>query len=35
MGGGSVVFEMRLLNQEGKIVQKGKWEVLMKSKSHR
>jgi acyl dehydratase len=33
LGGGSIVFEMRLLNQEGKIVQKGKWEVLMKSKS--
>jgi len=33
MGGGSIVFDMRLLNQEGKIVQKGTWEVLMKSKS--
>ena len=33
LGGGSVVFEMRLLNQEGKIVQKGTWSVLMKSKS--
>lgn len=33
LGGGSVTFEMRLLNQEGKIVQKGTWEVLMKSKS--
>jgi 3-hydroxybutyryl-CoA dehydratase len=32
LGGGSVVFEMRLLNQEGKIVQKGTWSVLMKSK---
>ena len=33
LGGGSIVFEMRLLNQEGKIVQKGKWMVLIKSKS--
>jgi acyl dehydratase len=33
LGGGSIVFEMRLFNQEGKIVQKGKWVVLMKSKS--
>jgi acyl dehydratase len=33
LGGGSVIFEMRLLNQEAKIVQKGRWEVLMKSKS--
>ena len=33
LGGGSIVFEMRLLNQEGKIVQKGTWSVLMKSKS--
>ena len=33
LGGGSVVFDMRLLNQEGKIVQKGTWEVLMKSKA--
>jgi 3-hydroxybutyryl-CoA dehydratase len=32
LGGGSVVFEMRLFNQEGKIVQKGTWSVLMKSK---
>lgn len=32
LGGGSIIFEIRLLNQEGKIVQKGKWEVLMKSK---
>jgi acyl dehydratase len=32
LGGGSITFEMRLLNQEGKIVQKGRWEVLMKSK---
>jgi acyl dehydratase len=31
MGGGSVTFEIRLLNQEGKIVQKGTWEVLVKS----
>jgi len=33
LGGGSIVFEMRVLNQEGKIVQKGTWSVLMKSKS--
>jgi acyl dehydratase len=33
LGGGSITFEMRLLNQEEKIVQKGKWVVLMKSKS--
>ena len=33
MGGGSITFEIRLLNQEGKIVQKGTWEVLVKSKS--
>ena len=32
LGGGSIVFEMRLFNQEGKIVQKGTWSVLMKSK---
>jgi len=32
LGGGSVLFDMRLLNQEGKIVQKGTWEVLIKSK---
>jgi 3-hydroxybutyryl-CoA dehydratase len=32
LGGGNIVFDVRLLNQEGKIVQKGKWEVLMKSK---
>jgi 3-hydroxybutyryl-CoA dehydratase len=32
LGGGSIVFDMRLLNQEGKIVQKGQWAVLMKSK---
>jgi 3-hydroxybutyryl-CoA dehydratase len=32
LGGGSVIFDVRLLNQEGKIVQKGTWEVLMKSK---
>jgi len=33
MGGGSITFEIRLLNQEGKIVQKGTWEVLVKSKA--
>jgi 3-hydroxybutyryl-CoA dehydratase len=33
LGGGSITFEMRLFNQEGKIVHKGKWEVLVKSKS--
>jgi acyl dehydratase len=33
LGGGSIVFEMRLLNQERKVVQKGKWVVLVKSKS--
>jgi 3-hydroxybutyryl-CoA dehydratase len=33
LGGGSVTLEMRLFNQEGKVVQKGKWVVLMKSKS--
>ena len=32
LGGGNIIFDVRLLNQEGKIVQKGKWEVLMKSK---
>jgi len=32
LGGGSVTFDLRLINQEGKIVQKGTWEVLMKSK---
>ena len=33
LGGGSVTFDVRLFNQEGKIVQKGTWEVLIKSKS--
>jgi len=32
LGGGNVVFDVRLVNQEGKNVQKGTWEVLMKSK---
>ncbi|MFB0535415.1 MAG: MaoC/PaaZ C-terminal domain-containing protein [Anaerolineae bacterium] len=32
LGGGSVTFDLRLINQEGKIVQKGTWEVLIKSK---
>ena len=32
LGGGNVVFDVRLINQEGKNVQKGTWEVLMKSK---
>ena len=32
LGGGNVIFDVRLVNQEGKNVQKGTWEVLMKSK---
>jgi len=32
LGGGNVIFDVHLVNQEGKIVQKGTWEVLMKSK---
>jgi 3-hydroxybutyryl-CoA dehydratase len=32
LGGGNIIFDVRLVNQEGKIVQKGTWEVLMKSK---
>ena len=32
MGGGMVVLEMRVLNQEGKTVQQGEWTVLIKGR---
>jgi 3-hydroxybutyryl-CoA dehydratase len=31
LGGGLVVFDVRMINQEEKIVQKGEWHVLMAS----
>jgi len=31
LGGGIVVFKVEVLNQEDKVVQEGKWSVLMKS----
>ncbi|HID64029.1 MAG TPA: dehydratase [Anaerolineae bacterium] len=33
LGGGSIIFDIRLLNQEGKTIQKGTWSVLVKSKA--
>jgi len=33
LGGGVVVFDMALLNQRSEIVQKGRWSVLVKSRS--
>jgi 3-hydroxybutyryl-CoA dehydratase len=32
LGGGLVVFEAFVINQEGKIVQKGEWHILVASK---
>jgi hypothetical protein len=32
LGGGLVVFEAFVINQEGKIVQKGEWHLLIASK---
>ena len=32
LGGGVVVFNVNMVNQQGKSVQKGTWEVLMRSK---
>jgi 3-hydroxybutyryl-CoA dehydratase len=32
LGGGLVVFDMWVINQEGKTVQKGEWHILMASK---
>jgi acyl dehydratase len=32
LGGGLVIFDVRVLNQEGKIVQKGEWHMLVASK---
>ncbi len=32
MGGGLVTFAARVINQSGKIVQKGEWKMLMQSK---
>jgi acyl dehydratase len=33
LGGGVVVFKVQVLNQEDKVVQEGKWSVLMKSEA--
>ncbi len=32
LGGGSVIFDVWVVNQEGKIVQKGEWHVLVASR---
>ena len=32
LGGGLVVFDVALVNQEGKTVQKGQWRILIKSR---
>jgi acyl dehydratase len=32
LGGGIVTFDIQVINQEGKIVQSGKWDVLVASK---
>ncbi len=32
MGGGFVIFDVRVLNQRNEVVQQGEWTVLMKSK---
>ena len=32
LGGGLVIFDLSVVNQEGKTVQKGEWHVLMASK---
>ena len=33
MGGGFVIFDVRVLNQRNEVVQQGEWTVLMKSKA--
>jgi acyl dehydratase len=33
MGGGFVVFDVRVLNQRNEVVQQGEWTVLVKSKA--
>jgi acyl dehydratase len=33
LGGGLVTFESRVLNQEGEVVHKGEWRMLIKSRS--
>jgi acyl dehydratase len=32
MGGGLVVFDARVVNQRGEVVQEGQWTVLVKSR---
>jgi acyl dehydratase len=32
MGGGIVSFDVKLINQEGQTVQKGRWDILVRSK---
>ena len=32
LGGGSVIFDVRVVNQEGKTVQRGEWNMLIASK---
>ena len=32
LGGGLVVFDARVLNQNGDVVHKGEWQMLIKSK---
>jgi acyl dehydratase len=32
LGGGYVTFSLQVLNQEGKVVQRGTWKLLIKSK---
>ncbi len=32
LGGGAVIFDMKVLNQDDDVVQRGKWNVLVKSK---
>lgn len=32
LGGGAVIFDVKVLNQDDDIVQRGKWNVLVKSK---
>jgi hypothetical protein len=32
LGGGSVIFDVWVINQEGKTVQKGEWNMLIASK---
>jgi len=35
LGGGAVIFEIKVLNQDDDVVQRGKWNVLVKSKVRR